>query len=152
MLTLDVMNEIRLSKRPIGQLAMAGLVLTPNFNLPWTKTDIELEGFENIPTDRPVIFAMNHTDRYNYWPFQYRLWRDHGIYTTTWVKGKYYNNKAVQRFMVATSNIPVPSRGYLITADAVTLLKRPPAEQTYRLLRDAIDAGEKETRPLRERA
>jgi 1-acyl-sn-glycerol-3-phosphate acyltransferase len=152
MLTLDVMNEIRLSKRPIGQVAMASMVLLPNYKLPWTKTDITIEGFENIPQDHPVIFAMNHTDRYNYWPFQFELWKNHGIFTTTWVKGKYYNKPAIQRFMVAMSNIPVPSRGYLITADAVRLLGRPPADQAYRLLRDAIDSGERETRPLRERA
>jgi hypothetical protein len=33
---------------------------------------------------------MNHTDRYNYWPFQYQLWKWQYPYTTVWAKGKYY--------------------------------------------------------------
>lgn len=152
MLTLDVMNEIRLSKKPMAQIALASLMLIPNYNLPWTKTTIAIQGAANIPGDRPVIFAMNHTDRYNYWPFQYQLWRAHSMYTATWVKGKYYNKKPLQRFMNAMGNIPVPSKGYLITADAASLLGHPPSEQTYRLLRDALDGGDEETRPLRERA
>ena len=40
--------------------------------------------------DEPVIFAMNHTDRYNYVPFQYGLWQEKDRFTATWVKGKYY--------------------------------------------------------------
>ncbi|MBA2662728.1 MAG: 1-acyl-sn-glycerol-3-phosphate acyltransferase [Bradymonadaceae bacterium] len=152
MLTLDVMNNIRLSRRPIGQVAMATLVLGPNFNFPLRRTRITLEGIENLPKDEPVILAMNHTDRYNYWPFQYRLWRDHKRFTTTWVKGKYFNNKAIERFMVSMANVPVPSRGYLISADAINLLDRPLSEEAYRLLRDALDAGESNTRMVREAA
>lgn len=152
MLTLDVLDSIQLSRKPWGQIAVAAGVLLPNYNLPWSKTKITLEGVENLPTDGPVIFAMNHTDRFNYWPFQYRLWLNHRLYTSTWVKGKYYNKPAVRAFMIKTNNLAVPSRGYLITADAAQLLGHPPSEKTYRLLRDAINREQTDTRALREEA
>ena len=152
MLTLDVLDSITLSKKPWGQVALAAGILMPNYHLPWTRTKIKLEGADNIPRDYPVIFAMNHTDRFNYWPFQYRLWRDWKMFTSTWVKGKYYNKPAVRTFMIKTNNLAVPSRGYLITADAASLLGHPPAEHTYRLIREAIDRGSRDTRALREKA
>lgn len=153
MLTLDVMNAIKLSRRPVGQLFMANLVLMPNFKFPLTRTNIIVEGGENLPPrDQPVILAMNHTDRYNYWPFQYKLFKEYDRFTTTWVKGKYFNNKAVSKFMVSMGNMPVPSRGYLIAADAQQTLGHPPADETYRLLRDAINAGQTNTRSVREAA
>ncbi len=150
MLTLDVLENIELSPRPWGQIFVGTIFLVPNYNL--TRTKIELEGEENIPKDEPVIFAMNHTDRYNYWPFQYKLWRSMDLYTTTWVKGKYYNKTPLRAFMVKTNNLAVPSRGYLITADAANVLGHPPKEATYRVLRDAIDAGERDTREVRAKA
>ncbi len=151
MLTLDVMDEIEMKPRPWGQLALAAGLLMPSYHKPWAKTTIRLEGREHLPAE-PVIFAMNHTDRYNYWPFQYRIWRDDGRYTTTWVKGKYFNHPALRAFMIKTGNLAVPSRGYLITADAAQLLGEAPSSRVYRMLRDAVDAGETDTRPLRERA
>lgn len=152
MLTLDVLDSIQLSKIPWGQVLMATAVLGPNYNFPWSRTKIELEGAENIPKDQPVIFAMNHTDRYNYWPFQYRIWRELGLFTTTWVKGKYYNKAALRTFMIKTNNLAVPSRGYLITADGAQLLGRPPKDKTYRLIRSAIDEQSTDIRALREAA
>ncbi len=151
MLTLDVLESIELSAIPWGQILTAAAVLMPNYHLPWTKTEVIIEGAEKIP-DTPVIYAMNHTDRYNYWPFQYRLWRNYQRYTTTWVKGKYYNNKAVRAFMIKTNNLAVPSRGYLITADALNVLGKPPADKTYRVIREAINSQSVNTRALREAA
>lgn len=152
MLTLDVLDSIQLSKVPWGQVLMGYAVLAPNYNFPLRRTKIELEGVENIPGDRPVIFAMNHTDRYNYWPFQYRLWRQLNQFTTTWVKGKYYNQAALRTFMIKTNNLAVPSRGYLITADAAQVLGQPPKDKTYRLIRSAIDAQSTDIVALREEA
>ncbi len=152
MLTLDVLDDIELSAKPWGQIAVAASFLMPVYHLPMTRTEILFEGVENLDFDRPVIFAMNHTDRYNYWPFQYRLWRSHQAYTTTWVKGKYYNKKPLRAFMVKTNNLAVPSRGYLITADAAQVLGHAPSSKTYRVLRDAIDARRTDTRQVREEA
>ena len=152
MLTLDVLDDISLSEKPWGQIALAAGLLLPNYHFPLTRTEITVEQDHHLQLDEPVIFAMNHTDRYNYWPFQYRLWRSYGQYTTTWVKGKYYNSRPLREFMIKTNNLAVPSRGYLITADAADVLGHPPDDNTYRLIRDAIDAGIDDTRQLREQA
>jgi 1-acyl-sn-glycerol-3-phosphate acyltransferase len=152
MLTLDVLDSIKLSKKPWGQIAVASSFLMPNYRLPPSKTEIRFEGAEHIVADRPVIYAMNHTDRYNYWPFQYRLWREYGQYTTTWVKGKYYNKAPIRAFMIKMNNLAVPSRGYLITADAAQVLGHAPKDKTYRILRRAIDANITDTRQVRQEA
>ncbi|MEO0811817.1 MAG: 1-acyl-sn-glycerol-3-phosphate acyltransferase, partial [Myxococcota bacterium] len=90
--------------------------------------------------DRAVIFAMNHTDRYNYWPFQYQMYRE-GVarFTATWVKGKYYENPMMARFMMSTNNIPVPSRGYIIASRFRQAIGRAPEGTEYRVLRDLAD-------------
>lgn len=152
MLTLDVVDDMTISKKPWGQIAVAAGLLMPNYHFPPTRTEILLEGRRHLEIDEPVVFAMNHTDRYNYWPFQYRLWRDRGQYTTTWVKGKYFNNRLLRAFMLKTNNLAVPSRGYLITADATEVLDDRPDDSTYRILRDAIDADDPDLGAIRRRA
>lgn len=152
MLTLDLLDDIELSAKPWGQIAVAAGLLIPNYHFPPTRTDIELEGTEHLEFDEPVVFAMNHTDRFNYWPFQYRLWRDRGQYTTTWVKGKYFNNRLLRTVLIETNNLAVPSRGYLITTDATEVLGHRPDDNTYRLLRDAVDEGDDDIDALRRRA
>ena len=142
MLTLDLMRDLKLDAVPSGQIAIATL-LTPIFARPWSPTTVEFEGAERIPKQGRVILAMNHTDRYNYWPFQYTMWRRREMYTVTWVKGKYYNHPLIARFMTATNNIPTPSRGYLITLDATRTLGGPPPEALYRLIRDTLDAPQR---------
>lgn len=137
MLTLDIMKGIELTARPPGQMA-AGWIIRANFRFPLTRTRVEIEDFERIP-DRPVYIAMNHTDRFNYWPFQVHLWKQRDEFTATWVKGKYYNHPVSREFMVATNNIPTPSRGYLITADAYAVLGHAPSPDLYRLMRSATE-------------
>ncbi len=139
MLDLDRLDRIQLSSEPLGQKIMGTLVLMPNYDLP-PRIQIDLEGFERVP-DEPVIYAMNHTDRYNYWPFQYKLWRQQDRYTTTWVKGKYYENEWVGKFMELTNNLPTVSRGYLIARDFLAVCDRPPTGEEYRALRTAVDVA-----------
>ena len=141
MLTLDVLEQIRLTDRPLVQMAVAQL-LRLNYRFPPTRTDVRIENVDAIFAPGPIYLAMNHTDRYNYFRFQERLWRQRDQFTATWVKGKYYNNPVLANFMVHTDNIPTPSKGYVITADAVALLGRPPSSELYRLVRHALDAGE----------
>lgn len=148
MLTLDVMESVKLSARPRGQ-AFFGRVLDFNFKFRLTETPIEIEGLENLPLDRPVYLAMNHTDRFNYLPFQVELMMEHDRFAATWVKGKYFNNPVMRQFLVSTSNIPTPSRGYLITSDVVETLGAPPREDLYRLLRDAVDESWDDSELLR---
>lgn len=139
MLDLARLRRIKLSGNPFVQKFVAVTVLTPNYLLP-PRVRISLEGREHLP-DHPVIFAMNHTDRYNYWPFQYRLWRDIRRYTATWVKGKYYENAFLGGFMERVNSLPTVSRGYLITHDFVATVGRRPRDEEYAALRQWIDAA-----------
>lgn len=141
MLTLDLMKRIRLEPIPTGQITTASLLVGPNYSFPLTRTKIVIEGIERIPKTGRVIVAMNHTDRYNYFPFQYDIWRKLGMYTVTWVKGKYYQSPLMARFMAATNNIPTPSRGYLLTVDMNHTLGHAPSGELYRIMRDALDGG-----------
>lgn len=139
MLDLARLKKLKLNKKPLGQIIVAETVMRADFSFP-RRTEIILEGTGNIPAERPVFFAMNHTDRYNYWPFQYQMYRHGGLrYTATWVKGKYYENGVMARFFDATNNIPVPSRGYVITTEYRKVMKRPPDDEGYRVLRDIVD-------------
>lgn len=138
MLTLERMQSIRLARRPVGQVFFANTILLADFRLP-RPTRIVLEGVEHIPRDRSVIFAMNHTDRYNYWPFQYQMYRRGLPFTATWVKGKYYEHPAMAAFMDACNNIPLPSRGFVIGIEFRARMARKPTGEEYRALRDRVD-------------
>lgn len=137
MLDLPRLKRIRLTERPIGQEFFAHTVLTPNYNH-FPGIEIELEGVEKIPKE-PVIYAMNHTDRFNYFPFMYKIWKLEGRYITVWVKGKYYENPMVGTFMELTSNLPTVSRGYIITKDFTLTMKRRPTEAEYDALRNLVN-------------
>lgn len=139
MLDLDRLHRIRLKAKPVFQRVVAYALLAPNYELP-PRVRIEFEGTDNVP-DEPVILAMNHTDRYNYWPFQYAWWRRRGRFTATWVKGKYYESEWVGRFMEMTNNIPTVSRGYLITKDMMATLGRRPSDEEYQALRELVNAA-----------
>ncbi len=134
MLDLSRLRSIKLHASPRGHKVVGSLLLGPSYNLP-PRTRISVEGAHHLPVE-PAVLAMNHTDRYNYWPFQYWLWRQHKRFTATWVKGKYYENKWMGRFMEMTNNIPAPSRGYVITRDFVNTMGRSPSSEEYAGLRD----------------
>ena len=137
MLDLPRLQRIRLMKRPIGQVFFGHTVLAPNYNfLPGV--DIQVEGIEKIP-DEPVIYAMNHTDRFNYFPFMYRMWKLENRYITVWVKGKYYEGPLVGAFMELTSNLPTVSRGYIITKDFTLTMGRRPKQGEYDALRTLVN-------------
>lgn len=139
MLDLDRLSRIRLSPLPKAQLAVACLGLMPNYEV-FSRVRVRFEGFESVP-ERPVLFAMNHTDRYNYFPFQYRLWRDANRFTATWVKGKYYEKPLVAAFMEWTNQLPTVSRGYIITKDFVRTVGRRPSEAEYEVARALVNAA-----------
>ena len=139
MLDLHRLRRIVLSSQPRAQKWLANAVLTPNYRL-LPGVEIVFENADRLPK-QPVIFAMNHTDRYNYWPFQYRLWKKLGRFTATWVKGKYYENAAIGYFMEHTNNIPTVSRGYLISKDFIVAVGRRPSNDEYRALRDWVEGN-----------
>lgn len=137
MLDLPRLKRIKLMKRPIGQVFFGHTVLGPNYNfLPGV--DIRVEGIEKIPNE-PVIYAMNHTDRFNYFPFMYRMWKLKERYITVWVKGKYYEGPLVGAFMELTSNLPTVSRGYIITKDFTQTMGRRPKQAEYDTLRELVN-------------
>lgn len=147
MLDLARLQRIRLSQRPIGQRVVANLGLFFDYRLP-RRTEIVIEGREHLPPDGGAFLAMNHTDRYNYFPLQYAMYRAGLPFTATWVKGKYYENRFVGAFMDSTNNIPLPSRGYVIASEFRKHAHRAPHEAEYRLLRDLVDGKRAPTDPL----
>ncbi len=137
MLDLARLDRLKLVRRPFSQ-RFFGRALGANYR--WLPgIGLEFENEDRIP-DRPVIFAMNHTDRYNYWPFQYALWKRLDRFTATWVKGKYYEGALLARFMESMLQLPTVSRGYLITRDFLSVMKRTPTDREYNSLRAAVDA------------
>ncbi len=147
MLDLARLDRIQLTKWPKVQKAVALGFLLPNYRNPLTRVKIQIEDAHKLP-DAPVIFAMNHTDRFNYWPFQYRLYRDFNRFTATWVKGKYYETKLVGGFMEVANNLPTVSRGYIIAKDATVTLGRKPSESEYNACRAIVDACARGVDPI----
>ena len=139
MLNLPRLRRIRLTPKPLTQRMVGGLVLPLNYHVWPGKVRIEVEGAENLPPG-PVIFAMNHPDRYNYFPFQYWLRNQTQRYTATWVKGKYYENAGVGAFMEFTNQLPTVSRGYIVARDVKSTLGRKPTSEEYAALRALADA------------
>jgi len=138
MIDLEHLDRISLSSNPLGQRIVARLVLSPNYHL-FQNVDIRLENVERIPRGETVIFAMNHTDRFNYWPFQYELWRMHYPFTTVWAKGKYYRSKVVGKLLDSCNVIPVPSMGYLVEEYYKQSFGRKIGREEYRVIKDWID-------------
>lgn len=140
MLDLARLQKLKLHRRPPGQVFMAECVLSVDYALP-RRTEIVLEGVENLPRDRTVFLAMNHTDKFNYWPLQYAMYRRKLRFTATWVKGKYYEHPLLAAFLDAMNNIPLPSRGYVLTTMFRGAMARKPSPQEYRFLRDLVNSG-----------
>lgn len=140
MVDLEYMNNIKLRTIPHFQQFIGHLFLGPNYRF-FANVDIQFEGIENIPTDENIIFAMNHTDRFNYWPFQYKLWTLKKYpFTTVWVKGKYYRNDTLAKLLNWCNLIPVPSMGYLIEEFFAKKFGRRIEKDEYRAIKDAIDS------------
>ena len=137
MLDIPRLERIRLSRYPLAQKLIGSLGLWPNYHLP-PRVEIVLEDADRIP-EGSVIYAMNHTDRYNYFPFQFQMWRTTDRFTATWVKGKYYENFFLGKFMELTNNLPTVSRGYLVTQDFKSVMKRNPTSDEYAALRGWVD-------------
>ncbi len=137
MLDLPRLDRIRLSEKPFFQDLTAWLIV---LNYDWIPggVDIEFEHLDRVP-DEKVIFAMNHTDRYNYFPFLHHFWTLQRRYMATWVKGKYYEHWFVGEFMEKTNQLPTVSRGYIITKEFESAVGRLPTTEEYEVLRRWID-------------
>ncbi len=139
MIDIAYLENIKLHSIPRAQQLIALFLLTPNYHF-FSKVVIEVEGIERIPREDNVIFAMNHTDRYNYWPFQYKLWKTKTFpFTTVWVKGEYYRNPIVAKIFDLCSLIPVPSIKYFVQELFLKKFGRRIREEEYRAVKNAID-------------
>jgi 1-acyl-sn-glycerol-3-phosphate acyltransferase len=139
MVDLEHLAGIKLVEEPFAQKVVGTLLLKPNYEI-FRHVDIRLENVERIPRNENVIFAMNHTDRFNYWPFQYKLWRMKFPFTTVWVKGKYYRNALIAAGLDICRLIPVPSMGYLIEEFYKKRFGKRIDREVYRKIRDVVDA------------
>jgi 1-acyl-sn-glycerol-3-phosphate acyltransferase len=147
MIDIDYLNKIRLVSQPLGQKIVAHCLLLPNYRL-FAKVDIRIENAERIPRGESVIFAMNHTDRFNYWPFQYKLLKMREFpFTTVWVKAKYYKNAFLAKGLDLCNLIPVPSMGYLIEEFYRKKFNQRMDKGLYRAVKDMIDGRLAEAGP-----
>lgn len=147
MLDLERMRSVQLAEKPMGQRFMGAAILGPLYNV-YPRVRIEFENAERVPEER-VIFAMNHTDKFNYFPFQYRWWRDTGRLTAAWVKGKYFENRWTSRFLQTMCQLPAVSRGYIISKDFSQVTHRRPSGEQYEALRRWVDSvGRGETHEI----
>ena len=137
MISPSLLENITIRKTPYAQKAWAK-VLTMMYAFP-SKTHIIVEGLEKIP-DEPCFLAMNHTDRYNYWPFQYVL-SQNKQYTCAWVKAKYFQNWFVRAFLLACNNIPVAPKGTLIASLFFKRIGRKPTGVEYNAIQHYLQEG-----------
>lgn len=136
MLQITRMQRIRLARRPPGQRVLAQ-VLRTMYSLGGLR--VRVIGLERLPQDRPVIVAMNHSDRYNYFPLQVRMHELGLRYLASWVKAKYYENDGLAWFMENTANIPLASRGWVVATEHRRVMGAPPSAAVYRELKDRAD-------------
>lgn len=136
MLQITRMQRIRLAPRPPGQRVLAQ-VLRAMYTAGGLR--VRVIGLERLPQDRPVIVAMNHSDRYNYFPLQVRMHELGLRYLASWVKAKYYENSALAWFMENTANIPLASRGWVVATEYRRVMGTPPTAAIYRELKDRAD-------------
>lgn len=87
----------------------------------------------------PVLFAMNHSHYFDFMPSRRALWDQLGVRTVTFVKARAYQNRLEKPYLKRIGNIPLISRGYVISADFAHVHGRKPSEEEYRQLREHID-------------
>ncbi len=139
MIDINYLDNIKLVSVPRGQIFVAKFILFPNYHI-FANVTIQIQGLEKIPKNKNVIFAMNHTDRFNYWPFQYKLWRMKDYpFSTVWVKGKYYRNALLAKVLNQCNLIPVPSMKYYIQEFFTQKFGRKIKKDEYRAIKDAVD-------------
>ena len=133
MLQLEAMRGIQPRANPAFHRFLCELVWRMDY---WKgrRTRIVVEGEEHVPTDERVVFAMNHTDRFNFCPLLIWL-HQRGRYCGTWVKGKYYESAFIAGIMQAANQIPIPSWSYLLASRfRAAVGRRPSSDELGALL------------------
>ncbi len=136
-LSVARLRRIQLSRRPLTQRILAEMIIHLDYRR--TGVEIVMEGADTLLRDRPFFVAMNHTDRYNYFPFLCEMHR-RDRYAATWVKGKYYESWFTGGFMDLMNQVPLASRGYLLATGFQASAGRKPTAEEYRVLRDVAEA------------
>ena len=104
-----------------------------------TRTRLIFHDFQ--PPPRPVIYASNSSQKYDFLTFRSAMWaRDLPVATIT--KAKNYHVAWMRPVMENTGVVPLASKGYVILRDATAALGRRPTEDEYRALRDHLDRDE----------
>lgn len=103
-----------------------------------TPISIRVINAESLP-DGPAIFSPNHTHKFDFLPIRSALFDTHRL--ITWIKARDYSDPIMRRFFNAAGNVPIVSRGFVISADVITRFGRRPTEVEYRALRDHVDRG-----------
>ena len=112
------------------------LVLRVGMSLPGRRVQFDVVGKENLPTE-PCIIVTNHTHRMDWLAMRFICYRL-GRMQVNWVKPRTYE-EGMARFLDLTGNVPLASRGYLISADFREVHGRAPSESEYRAIRDHLD-------------
>lgn len=102
--------------------------------------DLELEGLEHIPNE-PCIVATNHTHNYDFLPLRYLFYKRRKAMLSTWIKARAWQNPVMVKYLSYTGNVPLASRGYVISGDFQELFGRKPSDEEYRALRTHLDEG-----------
>ena len=100
---------------------------------------VKVEGF-SAPSE-PVLFAMNHTHYFDFTQSRLTLLRRFGIKTTSFAKVRAFQNPIDGGYMKRLGNIPLASRGYLISADFAQLHGQTITEEQYQIVRAHVDHG-----------
>ncbi|TDP63593.1 lysophospholipid acyltransferase family protein [Bradymonas sediminis] len=108
------------------------------FGLP-RRTKLVLEGEENLPST-PALFAPNHSHKFDFLPLRYLLLK-RKMHLVTWIKAREFKDPRMAKVLWTMGNIPLSSRGFLISADFESLVGRRPTEEEYRRLRACVDEG-----------
>lgn len=136
MLDLDSMQALPARPSASGLRAIEALVWRW-----WRRAGVEvaLEGWDGLPQG-PVIFAMNHSHKYDFLMFRVPMQR-RGRPAQTWVKARAWNDLGMRWFLGRHGNLPLLSRGYILASDFQAVHGRRPQEAEYRTMRDALDQG-----------
>jgi 1-acyl-sn-glycerol-3-phosphate acyltransferase len=120
--------------------AIAGMamVLGVGLNLPGRRVRFVVEGADRLPRG-PALLAMNHTHYIDWIALRWVAFRL-GRMQVNWVKPRTYE-QGLAGFLDLTGNVPLVSKGYLLSADVRALTGRAPTEAEYRALRDHLDDG-----------
>lgn len=123
-----------------SRLLTTGVVglLGVGLHLPGRRVRFDVQGWEQLPAG-PCVMVANHTHWIDWIALRWiAYWR--GRTLCNWVKPRTYEEGYAQ-FLDKTGNLPVVSRGYLLSADVRAVAGRAPTEAEYRALRNHLDHG-----------